>query len=126
MAKKFNHAEWERWCADWNVAGRHKEYPAFSDYASAESDKGESDALDEVITQAVGAGDMKMVRNVYYHAPYGSAAKRRSLDLIISYAVKTGDALLARDAWQQAGCMRDVQQKANRAYEQITGEPYSN
>jgi hypothetical protein len=125
MAKDFDHAAWETWCKSWGGVN-HDAYPNFREYQSAENDKAQSAALGKVIDQAEKAGDMKMVRNVYYHAPDGSIAKKRSLRLTIKHAVETNDALLARDAWQHAGDVRDVLAEANAAYEQITGAPYSN
>lgn len=126
MAKDFNHAEWERWCESWNEGVNFDAYPNFREWQSAGTDTKQSEALNKVLDQAEAASDIKMVRKVYYNAPYGSSAKKRSLRLTLAHGLKTKDKLLVRDVWQHAGSEREVQAEANKAYEQLTGKPYSN
>ena len=125
MAEDFDHAEWERWCESWEGVD-FGVYPHFREWQNAGTDAKQSEALERVIDQAEAADDIKMIRKVYYHAPYGSSAKKRSLRLTLAHGLKTKDVLLVRDVWQHAGSEREVQTEANKAYEQLTGSPYSN
>ena len=125
----FDHVEWERWCERWNEGVNFDTHPNFREWQNADTDAKQSEALNKVLDQAEAAADIKMVRKVYYHAPNGSSAKRRSLRLTLAYGIETKDTLLVRDVWQHAGSEGQgigIQAEANKAYEQLTGKPYSN
>lgn len=126
MAEGFDHGAWKRWCESWNEGVNFDAYPHFRESQNAGTDEKQSESLNKVLDQAETVADIKMVRKVYYHAPYGSSAKKRSLRLTLAHGLKTKDTLLVRDVFQHAASEREVQAEANKAYEQLTGKPYSN
>lgn len=117
---KLDHAEWQRWCDVWNKAD-FKSYPDFNRWQNASEQADQEAALAAVMRQAKAAGDAKMARAVYRHAPYGTAVKRDALSYVLEYARKTSDKLLARDVYQHSGDI-GYSETALAVYKEITGE----
>lgn len=117
---QLDHAEWERWCEEWKDAD-FKAYPDFKRWQNTSVQAEQEAALTAVMNQAERAGDAKMARAVYRHAPYGTAVKRNALRFVLEYARKTSDKLLARDVYQHA-YDTGLSQTALDAYKDITGE----
>ena len=96
-----DHAEWERWCEEWNDAD-FKAYPDFDRWQNTFIQAEKEEALTNVLNQAEGNGDAKMARAVYRRAPSGSTAQCNALRFALEHARKTDDKLLALDVYLQA------------------------
>lgn len=117
---QLDHAEWKRWCEDWKGVD-FGAYPDFKRWQNTSVQAEQETALTDVLNQAKSAGDVKMARAVYRHAPYGSTVKRNALNFVLAHARQTSDKLLARDVYQHAGDT-GLSQTALDAYKDITGE----